>query len=255
MTALPRSLLPIVVCCRVPHLGRQQHLDLFADALTKTTPKLVILDPLYLAARGAKSSDLYEMGAFLEPAQHLCQRANAALVVVTHFNRKPGRGAGRITGAGPAEWGRVLIGATVKSRHTNPDTKATSVVTELDIIGGEIPDSTLRIHRRIQADDPDDLDSPLAYQVDVTEADGQSNDQELRPSEEKLLEALRAIATPLNPQPTNALVDWIAEKYGHGLKRETCSKEPQPARRVRPRRRHRRPRQTEALVAVERRTR
>lgn len=216
--------LPIVICCRVPHLGQQHHLDLFAAELDKTAARLVILDPLYLAARGAKSSDLYDMGAHLETVQHICQRAHTALVVVTHYNRKSGRGAGRITGAGPAEWGRVLIGATVQNRHTNPDTKATSVVTELDVIGGEIPDSNLRIHRRIAADDPDDLDSPLHYEVDVTETDGRTVDLELKPAEEKLLEALRATATPLEPQPVNKLVDWIAEKYGHGLTRETCSK-------------------------------
>ena len=70
-------------------------------------PKLVIVDPLYLSARGANLADLYAMGEMLEGVQRLCQEHGAALLVVTHFNRKQGAGAGRITGAGPAEWGRV----------------------------------------------------------------------------------------------------------------------------------------------------
>ncbi len=37
-------------------------------------PVLVIIDPLYLAARGARGWDLYEMGAHLEGIQLVCQR-------------------------------------------------------------------------------------------------------------------------------------------------------------------------------------
>jgi RecA-family ATPase len=77
-----------------------------------------VLDPLYLAARGAKLGDLYAMGAMLEAPQRLCTEAEAALLVVTHHNRGEGRGAHRLTGTGPAEWGRVLINATVISRST-----------------------------------------------------------------------------------------------------------------------------------------
>ncbi len=90
--------------------------------------------------------------------------------VVTHFNRaRDLRGAARITGAGPAEWGRVLISATVASRRTDPATQATTVLTELDVQGGEVPDQTIHVRRVVRALDPDDLDSSLEYRVDEPE--------------------------------------------------------------------------------------
>jgi hypothetical protein len=146
--------LPIVVCARAPHLGNNAHLALFQEQTAHTKPRLVILDPLYLSAGGADGKDLYAMGALLERAQHTCEAHDASLFVITHYNRKEGTGPMRITGAGPAEWGRVLIGAKVISRHTNIETLATTVVLELDVIGGEIPDQGIRVRRDIHADDP-----------------------------------------------------------------------------------------------------
>ena len=214
--------LPIVVCARAPHLANVSHLAAFEEQLETAKPVLVVLDPLYLAARGAKGSDLYAMGEMLETVQHLCQAADASLLCVTHFNRKDGSGAGRITGAGPAEWGRVLMTATVLSRHTDPQTSATTVVTQIDIVGGEIPDQSIKIRRRIQAQDPDDLDSLLEYHVEQLEADEpDTENSDLPPAARKLLEALDAAEEP----STGAeLVDWIAATHGHGLKRETVSR-------------------------------
>ena len=61
--------LPIRICLRVPHLTSEAALALVEDEITKTRPVLVVIDPLYLAARGARGSDLYEMGAHLEGIQ------------------------------------------------------------------------------------------------------------------------------------------------------------------------------------------
>jgi CRP-like cAMP-binding protein len=163
------------------------------------------------------------MGVVLETVQHLCDDAGAALWIVTHQNRKQGQGVGRILGAGPAEWGRVLLTAEVKARHTDPVSKATSVLTELSAIGGEIPDATFRVRRRIWADDPDDLESPLHVETTVTEvdeADAQPAADTLTPAAVKLLEAARSVG----PASGTGLVDWIAKTYGHGLRRETVSR-------------------------------
>ena len=91
--------------------------------------------------------------------RNLCETPGNALMDIAPYNRNKGQtgAASRITGAGPAEWGRVLIGADVKSRTTDPETKQTTVVTALDVIGGEVPDLEWRIKRQIVADDPDDL--------------------------------------------------------------------------------------------------
>jgi len=217
--------LPITICTRAPHLGDLAHLHLMRQQLEGQQPRLVVLDPLYLAAGGANGKDIYEMGRLLERPQHLCGDVGAALFVVTHYNRREGRGPQRFTGAGPAEWGRVLIGAAVISRHTDRDTRATTVLTELDAIGGENPDLTFRLRRHIRADDPDDLGSPLHYDVSVLsgseiEEQGESG-PEIPPAGRKLLEALRALARPATGRE---LVDWIADKHGHGLKRETVSR-------------------------------
>jgi hypothetical protein len=213
--------LPITICARAPHLTDITHLAAMAEQIDKTGPRLVTLDPLYLSARGAQGSSLYDMGAVLEAAQHLCADASASLWIVTHHNRKDGRGAARITGAGPAEWGRVLINATVISRHADPETAATTVITELDVIGGEIPDSGWRVTRRIGTDDPDDLDSPLNYSVHVRAVAPSAGD--MPPARRKLLDALQAADG--TPHTGSQLVDWIAAQHGHGLTRETCSRE------------------------------
>lgn len=213
--------LPIHVCTRAPRLGDAAHLALMRDKLAQVQPVLVILDPLYLSAGGASMADLYSMGPLLEAAQHLCSPHRAALFVVTHYNRKDGRGASRFLGAGPAEWGRVLIGATVVSKHLDLATKATTVVTDLDILGGDIPDQTYRLQRYIRADDPDDLDSPLAYQVRLLDADAGADDLGLAPAAAKLLAAVLAQDAPAT---SVQLVDWIADHHGHGLKRETVSR-------------------------------
>jgi hypothetical protein len=214
--------LPIWVCTRAPHLSSVEHLALLAHWIEQIGPALVILDPLYLAARGSNGADIYAMGAVLEAPQRICQSAGAALFIVTHYNRSRDlKGAARFTGAGPAEWGRVLLAAAVISRHTDTATKATTVLVELDVTGGEVPDQTLRIRRTITAVDPDDLDSALTYRVDVLEGDDRSPaGSGLPPAAVKLLEAVDALAVPAT---SSQLVDWIAEKYGHGLKRPTCS--------------------------------
>lgn len=214
--------LSIVVCVRAPHLSSTAHLDQIRELLAELRPRLVVLDPLYLAAGGADGKDLYAMGKLLEAAQHLCDEVDSALFVTTHYNRREGSGPSRFTGAGPAEWGRVLLGANVKSRSTDRETHETDVVTEFTLIGGEVPDQTFRIRRRIRATDPESLDSPLAYSVELLTIEAGAADADDRsPAARKLLEALEAVGRPATG---TELVDWIAREHGHGLKRETVSR-------------------------------
>lgn len=219
--------LPIEACFRAPHLGDAEHMRIVGEHLQATKPKLVTLDPLYLSARGANLASLYEMGAHLETIQHLCSAIGASLWVVTHFNRQEGKkGASRILGSGPAEWGRVLVTAEVKVKHTDPATRGTDVTTELTFQGGEIPDTTLRVRRQIRADDPASLDSPLTLALSCEEGGSPAQNPSgprLGPAAEKLLAALRALRRPATQA---SLVDWMAkeENFGHGLRRETASR-------------------------------
>lgn len=217
--------LPLWVCARAPHLGEESHLRDLAEIIRTVRPVLVILDPLYLSAGGANGADLYAMGRLLERPQHICQDAGAALCVVTHYNRaRDLKGAARLTGAGPAEWGRVLIGAELISRHTDPDTLATTVLTELAVTGSEVPDQMIRVRRTVRAVDPDDLDSRLEYAVDTPDLDDAHPmpiGSDLTPAATKLFAALTVQEEPVLAR---VLVDWVAEHHGHGLKRETVSR-------------------------------
>lgn len=186
--------LAIVLCLRVPHLSDVQHLQVVANKLDEVRPALVVVDPLYLAARGAQGSQLYEMGAVLEGIQTLCQEVGAALLASHHHNRQKGQGIGRLSGAGPAEWGRVIVSAEVKTSHTDEVTKETAVVLELVFVGDEIPETTLTICRRVGAVDPDDLASELVYSVEIL-ANAYSSSKEsdgFKPSERRILEVLNA---------------------------------------------------------------
>lgn len=220
--------LAIVVCTRAPHLNDLAHMAQFEQQINVQRPVLVTLDPLYLSARGAELGDLYKMGELLEGPQRICQSLGASLFVVTHFNRQAGTGARRLTGAGPAEWGRFLITANVTSRRAD-DRGGTRVVTKVEVIGGEIADHAITLDRRVWADDPNDLDSPLHTETRAQYADEHEDTagdgtvrSELTPAAAKLLEAMDTLGVPAS---SKELVDTIFQRHGHGLRRETVSRE------------------------------
>lgn len=209
--------LPIVLCMRAPHLSDVQHLQVVANKLDEVRPVLVVVDPLYLAARGAQGSQLYEMGAVLEGIQTLCQEVDAALLASHHHNRQKGQGIARLSGAGPAEWGRVIASAEVKTSHTDEVTKETAVVLELVFVGDEIPETTLTIRRRVMAVDPDDLASPLVYSIEVLENQMREDDG-MPPSHRRVLEVVNSAGGDW--LDTLQIGDRLADK-GWPLKRVT----------------------------------
>lgn len=212
--------LDIRVCDRVPHLTSAEHLALVHAELHDNPARLVIIDPLYLAARGSSGSDLYAMGEALEGIQHVCQSVNAALIVVTHFNKTgEGRGAKRITGVGPGAWGRVVGTAHVEHKETDPDTKATDVILGWEFIGGEIPDTNIHIRRRVWADEPDKLGSPLNYQLTVIDDDfrAPSGLPGVAPAAARVWAVLETAGVGLT---VNEIGDKLAED-GRPLKRRT----------------------------------
>jgi hypothetical protein len=172
-------------------------MTLVGDEIERHGPVLVIIDPLYLAARGAQGSSLYEMGAHLEGIQVVCQRAGSALLIAHHWNKTgEGKGAKRMSGAGPDAWGRVLISAAVISRHADSATRGSSVVLDIDFQGDEIPETTTRIRRKVWTDDPNDLASAMHYEIEVMESiAGTDDDPELeglKPSSRRVLGALES---------------------------------------------------------------
>jgi DNA-binding MarR family transcriptional regulator len=188
--------LDLRMCFRVPHLSDADHLDQMRRELEAHPAALVVLDPLYLAARGAKGSQLYDMGAHLETIQELCQTAGCALVLVTHHNRDRGaKGSARMTGAGPAEWGRVLVNMAVRHRRVEEETQASEVVLTVSFEGDEIPETEITIRRRVWADDPDDLTSALHYEVTESKQAQVVGDLDMSPATRRVGLAL-ALALP-----------------------------------------------------------
>jgi hypothetical protein len=170
------------LCFRVPRLaaaGAGSELTAIQAELQEHPPALVVLDPLYLAAAGASGSNLYDMGAVLQAIQGVCQTAGCALLVVTHWNKTgDGRGADRISGAGPAAWARVICSISIQHRGADDD-GASRVLLGVEVIGGEIADTRFRIRRRVRSDDPADLGALLTYAVEVLAAE---DDQDLDPA-------------------------------------------------------------------------
>jgi hypothetical protein len=212
------------LCFRVPYLaapGAGQELVAVERELAAHPAALVILDPLYLAAGGASGSSLYDMGAVLQAIQGVCQAAGCALMVVTHWKKTgDGKGAERISGAGPAAWARVIASVSVDYCGADAD-GASTVLLGFELIGGELADTRFRVRRRVRADDPADLASPLAYQVEVLPADDGTVDDAaaagLSPSRQWVLAALRAGG---GFQTVKQLGDRLAEA-GHALKPRT----------------------------------
>jgi hypothetical protein len=52
-----------------------------------------------------------------------------------------------MSGVGPSAWGRVLIAATVRNKYTDRDTKATTVIVDLEFQGDEIADEVHSLRR------------------------------------------------------------------------------------------------------------
>ena len=218
--------LPIRLCFRVPFLSDQAHLVQIAAELGEHPVNLVLLDPLYLAAKGGKGSDLFAMGEMLGNVQRVVQPRGATLIINHHWN-KTGEGSGhnRSSGVGPGAWGRFLISVGVKSNHTDPVTQATTVHTAWSIRGDEIADNAAAFVRRVWVDDPDDLNSPMHYSVEPHADPEPAQDAagpDLSPAARKILEALGQGVEPIDRK---TIVDRIKEKYGHGLVRETVSRE------------------------------
>jgi hypothetical protein len=212
------------LCFRVPRLaatGAGGELVAIQAELQAHRAALVVLDPLYLAAAGASGSNLYDMGAVLQAIQGVCQAAGCALLVVTHWNKTgEGRGADRISGAGPAAWARVICSVSIDHRGADED-GASRVLLGVELIGGEIADTRFRLRRRVRADDPADLGSPLTYAVEVLAADDPEDLDPavaaLSPSRQWVLTALRVGG---DLQTVKQLGDRLAEA-GRPLKPRT----------------------------------
>lgn len=97
---LDAEALALRVCERVPHLTNPAHLEALADELHAHPPRLVILDPLYLAARGASGAPTSTRWAKHSKACSTPARPHAPPCSSSPTSTKTARAAA--TGASPA---------------------------------------------------------------------------------------------------------------------------------------------------------
>jgi hypothetical protein len=213
--------LPIIACFRAPQLGDAQHRHYVRRAVEHYRPKLVIIDPLYLAAGGANGADLYAMGVLLGSIQHIVQSVGASLLISHHWNKTgEGNGHSRSSGVGPGAWGRFLISVAVLNSRTDKETQETTVRLKWMFKGDEIPETETTIVRRVRAEDPEDLNSPMHYSVEQVDGDVTEDDQTppelvgLRPAAVRVLDVLGAASHPIS---VKGIGDRLAEsKDGKG---------------------------------------
>lgn len=188
--------LPLRISHRVPKLTNELHIAHLRAELEAHPARLVILDPLYLAIGGVTTSDLAEVGGALAPIQHACQDHGATLWIAHHWN-KTGTGTGRhrATGAGFPEWARVIGSVNVIARTTVGD--ASLVTLDWAIVGNSIADHRLRIRRKVWADNPADLSSPLHYELHQVAPDEDADTNDHTPAQRRTLAVLDAAPDPL----------------------------------------------------------
>lgn len=183
--------------------------------LSAHPPALVILDPLYLSMGDAKGSDLYAMGKVLRGLQVVCGRIDAALVIVTHWNKTGlGTGPSRFSGVGPGSWGRVLASVAVEAYTVGADGASTATL-HWELRGGEIPETHFRVRRRVKAGDPLRLDSPLEYEVEVTDEGVDAGPATINKTQRRVLAALSGSSSAA-PLGVREIGDTIAAD-GQGL--------------------------------------
>lgn len=103
----------------LPKLSMRDHLEVLATVILDKKLQVAVIDPLYLALLTAdaagKSSDLFFMGAMLQPLAELTRETGATIVLLHHF-RKTGQvdeeepaGLEELAQSGVAEWARQWI--------------------------------------------------------------------------------------------------------------------------------------------------
>lgn len=195
--------LTVYVRERAPKLADLAQVEVLRATVAQYRPRLVIIDPAYLALTGADTKNLASMGELLERVQLICQEYGGALLVSHHWNKNgTGVSADRFTGAGFAEWGRVLISAEVRSSSSDAVTKSSTVLLRMEIVGDELADTGITFRRQVWADDPNDLTSAMHYEIAIIdEADLPTSDDlglpggvKLKPSAMRVLAVLRSVS-------------------------------------------------------------
>lgn len=216
--------LPLHIARDTPRFRRPEDLTVFRRGLEDVRPRLTMVDPMYKAAAGGDPKFLAAMGELLSDASDIARDLGSSFLTVPHFNRDTSRkGADRFTGAGPAEWGRFLIAATVDRRRAL-ENEGTEVTRRVEVSGMSIADRVFVVTRRVTPTDPTKPDAPLIYEVEVTDApvDGGPSPHGLSMAERRVLDAL---GPPTEGRRVGEIGDRVVEMgWPAGLARRTIER-------------------------------
>lgn len=155
-------------------LDRPEAVNRLYEDLVHFQPDLVYIDPWYMSAgEGADGKNLAQMGTVLSNLQGIAQELNSALLITAHWNKSgEGKGVERWSGAGLAEWGRVLINVAVDkwtpaAPYIDDPTGRTTVDLRVDVSGQT--SGSYWVHREVWRDDARRLDTPMRYLVTARE--------------------------------------------------------------------------------------
>jgi len=155
-------------------LDRPEAVNRLYEDLSTFRPDLVYIDPWYMSAgEGADGKNLAQMGTVLSNLQGIAQELSSALLITAHWNKSgEGKGVERWSGAGLAEWGRVLINVGVDkwspaAPYADDPTGRTTVDLRVDVSGQT--SGSYWVHREVWRDDARRLDTPMRYLVTARE--------------------------------------------------------------------------------------
>lgn len=162
-------------------LDRPEEVSRLYDNLAEFKPALTVIDPWYMSAGDeADGKTISKMGVVLGNLQGVAQEIGSALLVTAHWNKSgDGKGVSRWSGAGLAEWGRVLINVAVDrftaARPYSEDQTRRTIVDLSITLSGQVS-GTYTVHREVWRDDARDLSTPLRYLVTAREAEDANSD-------------------------------------------------------------------------------
>lgn len=211
--------LPIEISERAPKLMDESVLDELRVKVAELRPRLVIIDPLYLAASGANTASLVEMGSLLEKAQHIAQRVGAALVISHHTKKAAADTKNeeaphlRTSGVGINEWGRFLIAIQVLIKKVlDHGTGKSETVTKWHLRGDEVADLEYSFSMKVHVEDKSDLTSPMHYEMNPETEDSAARKKDW--SKDSNFATMRKLMTELEDHPGGVMQKELLEECG-----------------------------------------
>lgn len=183
-------------------------------------PALIIFDTQARITVGIEENSSKEMGLVVDRMEALRTASEACVLLVHHqgLNGDHGRGSTAVKGAMQTE-----IRVTKRGKK-GPDARV--IVTSDKQKDDEELDDVVFAIEVVKLDGMAKEDGSPITSVVLVPADPVPSDEEQSakrsPAAEKLLWAVMQSKTPMDSQQ---LVDLVAQKYGHGLRRETASRE------------------------------